>query len=53
MTTIILVAKRHYARRIAIIDGRWAVINHRLAIINRLWIIGHRRRVAITTNINA
>ena len=65
MTAVILIAKRHYGRRIAIIAWRWTVISYWLtvingiAVINRLarvngcWIIDHRRRVTITTNIYA
>ena len=59
MTAVILIAKRHYGRRIAIIARRWTVISYWLTVINGLavvngrWIIDHRRRVTITTNIYA
>ena len=42
MTAVILIAKRHYSRRIAIIAWRWTVISYWLAVINRLAIMAMR-----------
>jgi hypothetical protein len=58
MTTVIMIAKRNYAWRIAIIAWCWAVISHwlavihRLAIINGRWVIGYRWRITIATHVN-